>query len=260
MGLCASSSVSKSTDPELNVDVANPASAQADLVRNSLPPATGLDNASGGNTSSAEQKVKNLLNKRRARKKVVVNVTDNDNLDDSAAAELAASIAQKSKTDEDKAWIRSTLADKFFLFNDLDADMQNALIMCFEKKEYAPGGRGGLAATVIQQGETGDYMYIIEKGTFAVDVDGENVATLCEGGLFGELALLYDATRAASVVATSDAVVWRVGRREFKFAVRLAAKNSRTTISETLGKVEIFKNLGAEQIAAVASALEVSPP
>ncbi len=101
-------------------------------------------------------------------------------------------------------------------------------------------------------------MYIVEKGTFAINVDGADVATLGPGALFGELALLYDAARAASVVAMSDAVVWRVGRREFKFAVRLAAKKSRATISETLSKVEILTNLGTEQIAAITSALEVS--
>jgi cGMP-dependent protein kinase len=90
-------------------------------------------------------------------------------------------------------------------------------------------------------------------------VDGADVATLGPGALFGELALLYDAARAASVVAMSDAVVWRVGRREFKFAVRLAAKKSRATISETLSKVEILTNLGTEQIAAITSALERLP-
>ena len=281
MGLCASSNVKKNADGSngggggdggggvADTKVANPLSSSSTADRpgssrsiQSLPSSEAGASPSprhghGRSNSSAEQKVKELL-KRRARKKVVVNVTDSDELDDNAAAELAKSIAAKTKTDEDSKWIRATLADKFFLFNDLEADMQNALIMCFEKKEYAQGGKGGLAAAVIEQGDAGDYMYIIEKGTFAVDVDGNKVATLGPGALFGELALLYDAARAASVVAMSDAVVWRVGRREFKFAVRLAAKKSRATISDTLGKVDILKNLGTEQIAAIASVLEVS--
>lgn len=253
MGLCASSSVkqpSSSTGDKPNPIYSSRSDSTISLPASPSKSAT----RSISSTTSEEQKVKELLGKRKARKKVVINASDAEDLDDSTAEELAQLIAARSTTEKEKAWIQTTLKNKFFLFNDLDLQMQNALIMCFEKRALTSGD------AVINQGDSGDFMYIVESGTFSVEVHGKHVATLGEGALFGELALLYDAARAATVTATTDAVVWQVGRREFKLAVRLAAKRSQKTISETLQKVEILKNLNADQLAAIAKALEVSSP
>ena len=265
MGLCASSSVKQPGSKAGNTPnpiynsrsestISLPSTPANTSSANLKSSANGMDGngRERADTTSEEKKVKELLGKRKARKKVVVNATDAEDLDEATAEELAKSMAAKTKTEKDKQWIKTTLEEKFFLFNDLDTQMQNALIMCFEKRALPSGD------TVINQGDSGDYMYIIESGTFSVEVDSKHVATLGKGALFGELALLYDAARAATVAATADAVVWRVGRREFKFAVRLAAKRSQMSISETLRKVDILKSLNADQLSAVAKALEVS--
>lgn len=54
---------------------------------------------------------------------------------------------------------------------------------------------------VVRSGEAGDAFYLIEAGSLAVlDGDGREVARLCEGGYFGELALLTNEKRRATVV------------------------------------------------------------
>ena len=68
---------------------------------------------------------------------------------------------------------------------------------------------------VIRQGDVGDRFYIVEAGTFSVDVDGRAISTASEGGFFGEIALLHDVPRTASVRATDDGAVWALGRDEF---------------------------------------------
>lgn len=59
------------------------------------------------------------------------------------------------------------------------------------------------AATIIRQGDLGDYFYIVQKGHVEFERDGEIVGNCTAGGVFGELALLYDCPRAASCIAIS---------------------------------------------------------
>ena len=62
------------------------------------------------------------------------------------------------------------------------------------REEFRPG------QTIIKQGEQGDMMYILERGRMDVFVDSKNVGNVPIAGCFGELALLYDVPRAATVV------------------------------------------------------------
>ena len=68
---------------------------------------------------------------------------------------------------------------------------------------------------VIRQGDVGDRFYVVDQGSFAVLVDGEQVNTLDEGAFFGEIALLYDVPRTATVRALGDAAVWALDQEEF---------------------------------------------
>jgi cAMP-dependent protein kinase regulator len=64
---------------------------------------------------------------------------------------------------------------------------------------------------VITEGDNGDFLFVIEKGTLNCikSVNGEEkvVKTVNEGDVFGELALLYNCPRAASVMAAD--VLWQ---------------------------------------------------
>ena len=81
-----------------------------------------------------------------------------------------------------------------------------------------PAGR-----PVVLQGEEGDLFYLIKSG--AADVlhhDGSStrlVRTLQAGEYFGEVALLFDQPRTATVLAQSDLEVYSLGKADFKEAV-----------------------------------------
>ncbi|HEY6566772.1 MAG TPA: MFS transporter [Actinomycetota bacterium] len=68
---------------------------------------------------------------------------------------------------------------------------------------------------VVRQGEYGDRFYVIDEGTFQVVVDGRPVRALHEGDHFGEIALLHDVPRTATVTATEDGAVWTLDQEEF---------------------------------------------
>jgi MFS family permease len=77
-----------------------------------------------------------------------------------------------------------------------------------------------LGTVVIRQGDRGDAFYVVESGSLAVDVDGVRRSTpLGAGDGFGEIALLQDVPRTATITAVSDVVLLRIERDDFLAAV-----------------------------------------
>jgi MFS family permease len=72
---------------------------------------------------------------------------------------------------------------------------------------------------VVREGDAGDEFYVVEHGTLAVTVGGEPRPPIHPGGFFGEIALLRDSPRTATVRATSDCRLLALGRDQFLAAV-----------------------------------------
>jgi MFS family permease len=73
--------------------------------------------------------------------------------------------------------------------------------------------------TVFAQGDAGDRFYVVAEGTATVEIDGAEVNTLSHGDFFGEIALLRDVPRTATVRAVDELRLFALERDDFIAAV-----------------------------------------
>ena len=68
---------------------------------------------------------------------------------------------------------------------------------------------------VVRQGDVGDRYYLVGDGSLTVTVDGRPVRELGRGSAFGEVALVRDIRRTATVTARTPARLYTIGREDF---------------------------------------------
>jgi CRP-like cAMP-binding protein len=91
---------------------------------------------------------------------------------------------------------------------------------------------------VVRQGEEGDSFYAVSSGQFDIVTDGELQQTVGPGSYFGEIALLLDVPRTASVIARTPARVFRLDRSGFDLL--LAGSFRRGTLDPTIPVSQIM--------------------
>jgi cAMP-dependent protein kinase regulator len=113
---------------------------------------------------------------------------------------------------------------------------------------------------IIKQGDIGDEFYLLESGSVNVFLEkqGEEsrkVHSYGSGDAFGELALMYNAPRAATCVASEDCKLWALDRNSFRVIVVAAAMQKRETYQGFLSKVPILTTLTEMEIMTLADSL-----
>jgi len=158
------------------------------------------------------------------------------------------------KTEEQKARIAKTL-EPSFLFSGLEKEEMATVTLAFKERTCQPGD------ILIQQGADGESMFLLEEGTCdcIITRDGvDKVVKTCHNGdVFGELALLYNCPRAATVKATHASTLWELDRETFNRIVKEAAASKRNKYTDFLKKVPLFSNMEHYEIMTVADALKV---
>ncbi len=102
---------------------------------------------------------------------------------------------------------------------------------------------------VIVEGEDGDNLYVVESGCLICTklFNGKTEPTFLKeykpGDAFGELALLYNAPRAATIVAKTDAELWSLDRATFTYIVKDTTAKKREKYEKFLTKVKILQSM-----------------
>lgn len=156
------------------------------------------------------------------------------------------------KTDEQRKRLNEAVKH-ILLFRSLDTDqIQEVIDAMFERKVVSEDH-------VIDQGDDGDNFYVIDSGTFDIYVKIDDADKLVGNydnqGSFGELALMYNMPRAATIVATSEGTLWAMERSTFRRIVLKNAYNKRKMYESLLENVPMLKTLESYERMNVADAL-----
>jgi CRP-like cAMP-binding protein len=96
------------------------------------------------------------------------------------------------------------------LFSDLDKRELQGLVSSMKERRFKAGD------TIASEGQTGIGFFVIEDGEASVSVGGDERATLGAGDYFGEVALIDDGARTATVKAKSDMTTYGITSWEFR--------------------------------------------
>lgn len=157
------------------------------------------------------------------------------------------------KTDAQKARLNSTLT-KSFMFAALEPKDMDIILLAMKECPFTAGTK------VITEGENGDFLFVIEKGTLECikNINGEDkvVKVVNEGDVFGELALLYNCPRAANVVAKDECVCWQLDRDTFNNIVKDASAAKRDKYDAFLKSVTLLASIDNYERSQISDALK----
>jgi len=147
------------------------------------------------------------------------------------------------KTAEERRRILDGVYKLDILFGHLNATDKNAVIDAMFYV-HVPAGE-----SIIKQGDEGDNFYIVDSGLFdifvarAPDSEPKRVCSATAGISFGELALMYNSPRAATVTAVEDSWLWGLDREAFQMMLITTENIKKKTYEEFLERIELFRGL-----------------
>ncbi|XP_077307813.1 cAMP-dependent protein kinase type II-alpha regulatory subunit [Lithobates pipiens] len=144
------------------------------------------------------------------------------------------------KTDEQRCRLQESCKD-ILIFKNLDQEQLSQVLDAMFERRVQPQEH------VIDQGDDGDNFYVIERGQYDIFVskDGQScrVGAYDNHGSFGELALMYNTPRAATIVATSEGALWGLDRVTFRRIILKNNAKKRKRFEAFVESVPILKSL-----------------
>ncbi len=118
------------------------------------------------------------------------------------------------------------------LFNQLNQRQLKRLAAKFRERRFLPG------ATVVRQGKmSGVGFFVVVDGEASVSVDGKNVAQLGAGDYFGELALIAERERTATVTADTALECLEIPIWDFREFVKNDSDVSWKLLRQVVGRL-----------------------
>jgi cAMP-dependent protein kinase regulator len=155
------------------------------------------------------------------------------------------------KSEEDISEIRKCISKNIF-FNDITEKQQKTFIDAFEPVVVNKGDN------LIEQGDVGDYFYVLTEGVVSFTIDGEDAGFASGGESFGDLAMIYSARRAASVAVQSDSNssnLFRVDQKTFRSLMVKQTRIMEAEKEKLLNSVDFLNNISSIDMKRLAAVL-----
>jgi len=167
-------------------------------------------------------------------------------------AELKQSLHQpktQPKPKSSRDLIRRAIMDNDFMKN-LEMAQIREIVDCMCPVNFP---RGKL---IIEEGDVGSSMFVMEEGKVEVSREGRYLSTMEPGKVIGELAILYNCKRTATIKAATDCKLWAIERQVFQTIMMRTGLIRQAEYTVFLKSVPTFKNLPEETLMKIANVLE----
>lgn len=163
---------------------------------------------------------------------------------------ITGEILNDPKTEEERKEIKNALLNHF-LFRGLCDDIIEDLIehmLCYQlnKKD-----------NVFKQGDPGYNFFIISSGLVDVFVNSIKMKTLERGQAFGEIALLHNTERKATVTALTRIRLWGLDRNSFKKLITIGNERHYQENQQFLQSIPVFSQLNPRKMEQLLSNITV---
>ncbi|XP_033181368.1 cGMP-dependent protein kinase 1-like isoform X2 [Mastacembelus armatus] len=153
------------------------------------------------------------------------------------------------KTKESSELIQRALMDNDFMKH-LEHGQILTIMDCMRPTSLAKG------CCVIQEGDDGSTVYVLEEGMVEVTKQGRKLCSIGPGKVFGELAILYNCTRTATVTALTDIRLWAIDRQGFQTIMMRTGLIKHSQYTDFLRSVPSFQSLPEDVLSKLADVLE----
>ena len=153
------------------------------------------------------------------------------------------------KTKEEREAILEALKSNF-MFKTLSAKACDLAVDAMLKVEMADGDN------IMKQGDSGDDFFVMTEGAVHFYVGVAKVGEASGATSFGELALVYNSPRNATVKCAAKCVLWKISRGVFRKALAEESTAKHLKHIKMLTEVPSLSNLSANQINIIAGAVK----
>ncbi|XP_056326785.1 cGMP-dependent protein kinase 1a isoform X1 [Danio aesculapii] len=153
------------------------------------------------------------------------------------------------KSPKSKDLIKAAILDNDFMKN-LEMSQIQEIVDCMYPVDYDKN------SCIIKEGDVGSLVYVMEDGKVEVTKEGLKLCTMGPGKVFGELAILYNCTRTATVRTVTSVKLWAIDRQCFQTIMMRTGLIKHAEYMELLKSVLTFRGLPEEILSKLADVLE----
>ncbi|XP_005743495.1 cGMP-dependent protein kinase 1-like isoform X2 [Pundamilia nyererei] len=153
------------------------------------------------------------------------------------------------KSPESKELIKEAILDNDFMKN-LELSQIQEIVDCMYPVDY------GKDSCIIKEGDVGSLVFVMEEGKVEVTKEGMKLCTMGPGKVFGELAILYNCTRTATVQTLIHVKLWAIDRQCFQTIMMRTGLIKHAEYMDFLKSVPTFQSLPEETLSKLADVME----
>ncbi|KAG7481348.1 hypothetical protein MATL_G00065920 [Megalops atlanticus] len=194
--------------------------------------------------------LRDTLNKRKGAKAGVSAEPTSRTYDSSSLPKFCFEKARVWKDSSVKKLITDALNKNQFLKR-LESQQIKDMVECMYERTFQQGDY------VIKQGEPGNHLFVLADGQLDVFQQSKLLTTIAVWTAFGELAILYNCTRTASVRAVSQVKTWALDREVFQNIMRMTAETRHEQYRSFLRSVSLLAKLPDDKLNKIVDCLEM---